>query len=74
MTIIHPRQAYAYLKRFKGMEQVTMMKGLTEEQIQLMKDDLCVEVAGYLVDDFTSTLMLILMTRMRLAFCYPPIY
>lgn len=51
-----------------------MMKRLTEEQIQLMKDDLCVEVAGYLVDDFTSTLMLILMTRMRLAFCYPPIY
>ncbi len=25
---------------------------LTKEQIQLMKDDLCTELAGYLVDDY----------------------
>ena len=29
-----------------------MMKRLTAEQIQLLKDDLCVELAGYLVDDY----------------------
>ncbi len=28
---------------------------LTTEQKQLMKDDLCVELAGYLVDDFHYT-------------------
>ncbi|MBQ7511376.1 MAG: hypothetical protein IJU11_01375 [Prevotella sp.] len=29
-----------------------MTTRLTPEQIQLLKDDLCVEIAGYLVDDF----------------------
>ena len=29
-----------------------MMKRLTAEQIQLMKDDLCVELTGYLIDDY----------------------
>lgn len=29
-----------------------MTKRLTAEQIQLLKDDLCVEIAGYLMDDF----------------------
>jgi len=32
-----------------------MTKRLTPEQIQLLKDDLCVELAGYLVDDFHYT-------------------
>ena len=33
----------------------TMTTKLTPEQIQLLKDDLCVELAGYLVDDFHYT-------------------
>ena len=32
-----------------------MKHRLTAEQIQLLKDDLCVELAGYLVDDFHYT-------------------
>jgi hypothetical protein len=32
-----------------------MTTRLTPEQIQLLKDDLCVEIAGYLVDDFHYT-------------------
>jgi len=32
-----------------------MTTRLTREQIQLLKDDLCVEIAGYLVDDFHYT-------------------
>ncbi len=32
-----------------------MTTKLTPEQIQLLKDDLCVEIAGYLVDDFHYT-------------------
>lgn len=32
-----------------------MRQRLTSEQIQLLKDDLCVEIAGYLVDDFHYT-------------------
>ena len=32
-----------------------MSKRLTEEQIQVLKDDLCVELAGYLVDDYHYT-------------------
>ncbi len=32
-----------------------MKQRLTSEQIQLLKDDLCVEIAGYLVDDFHYT-------------------
>ena len=32
-----------------------MMTRLTPDQIQLLKDDLCVEIAGYLVDDFHYT-------------------
>jgi hypothetical protein len=32
-----------------------MKQRLTKEQIQLLKDDLCVELAGYLVDDFHYT-------------------
>lgn len=32
-----------------------MKQRLTVEQIQLLKDDLCVELAGYLVDDFHYT-------------------
>ncbi|MBR0049664.1 MAG: hypothetical protein IJP74_10160 [Prevotella sp.] len=32
-----------------------MTTKLTPEQIQLLKDDLCVELAGYLVDDFHYT-------------------
>lgn len=32
-----------------------MKKTLTPEQIQLMKDDLATEMAGYLVDDFHLT-------------------
>ena len=32
-----------------------MTTRLTPEQIQLLKDDLCVELAGYLVDDFHYT-------------------
>lgn len=32
-----------------------MKQRLTAEQIQLLKDDLCVELAGYLVDDFHYT-------------------
>lgn len=32
-----------------------MTKKLTPEQIQLMKDDLSVELAGYLMDDFHYT-------------------
>ena len=32
-----------------------MTKRLTEEQIRILKDDLCVELAGYLVDDYHYT-------------------
>lgn len=32
-----------------------MTKKLTPEQIQLLKDDLCVELAGYLVDEYHYT-------------------
>lgn len=32
-----------------------MTKKLTPEQIQLMKDDVATELAGYLVDDFHYT-------------------
>lgn len=32
-----------------------MTTRLTPEQIQLLKDDLCVEITGYLVDDFHYT-------------------
>ena len=32
-----------------------MTTRLTPEQIQLLNDDLCVEIAGYLVDDFHYT-------------------
>lgn len=32
-----------------------MTTRLTPDQIQLLKDDLCVEIAGYLVDDFHYT-------------------
>ena len=32
-----------------------MTTRLTPEQIQLLKDDLCVEIAGYLMDDFHYT-------------------
>lgn len=32
-----------------------MKQRLTSEQLQLLKDDLCVEIAGYLVDDFHYT-------------------
>ncbi len=31
------------------------MKRLTQEQIQLLKDELATEMAGYLVDDFHLT-------------------
>jgi hypothetical protein len=33
-----------------------MTKKLTTAQIQLMKDDICVELAGYLVEDYHYTL------------------
>ncbi len=33
-----------------------MTKKLTTEQIQLMKDELCTELAGYLVDDYHYSL------------------
>ena len=32
-----------------------MTKRLTPEQIQLLKDELCTELAGYLMDDFHYT-------------------
>jgi len=32
-----------------------MTTRLTPDQIQLLKDDLCVEIASYLVDDFHYT-------------------
>ncbi len=32
-----------------------MTTRLTSEQIQLLKDDLCVELAGFLMDDFHYT-------------------
>lgn len=32
-----------------------MSKRLTAEQIQVLKDDLCVELASYLVDDYHYT-------------------
>ena len=32
-----------------------MTTRLTPDQIQLLKDDLCIEIAGYLVDDFHYT-------------------
>ncbi len=32
-----------------------MTKKLTSRQIQLLKDDLCTELAGYLVDDYHYT-------------------
>lgn len=32
-----------------------MTKRLTEEQIRILKDDLCVELAGYLIDDYRYT-------------------
>ena len=34
-----------------------MTKKLTPQQIQLLKDDLCSELAGYLVDDYHFTPM-----------------
>lgn len=32
-----------------------MISRLTPEQIQLLKDELCTELAGYLVDDYQLT-------------------